>query len=188
LYAPGLAAAGIDLERLLVAVPPRADLGRVAVKIAQSGAFDVVVIDMDPASSASHAGHASRDARENRRRSKRAWPSEVLVRKLALAVEDGKTHVLLLTDSSLPRVTSWPVCMRLDVVRDEGSWQVTVGKERRGRIGLPGDVPLLPHQVVAIAPLAKAGAQVTNATHATNVIAPAIWSKNERQSRSRKSG
>ena len=48
LYAPGLVSAGVDLARLLVVRPPRGELARVAVKVAASRAFDVIVVDVDP--------------------------------------------------------------------------------------------------------------------------------------------
>ncbi len=48
LHAPGLVAAGVDLARLLVVRASRGQLGRVAVKVVSSAAFEVVVVDMDP--------------------------------------------------------------------------------------------------------------------------------------------
>ncbi len=80
LYAPGVVASGVDLARLLVVRPPRTELARVAVKVAGARAFDVIAIDMDPVPGAVVDG-----ARVERSRPrKRAWPLEVLVRKLAL--------------------------------------------------------------------------------------------------------
>jgi hypothetical protein len=164
LYAPGLLAGGVDLARLLVVAPPRADLGRVAVKLVGSGAFDVVAVDMDAigASGSIESGAASgagRDVRQARRA--RAFPPEVLVRKLALAAEDGKTHVLLLTaaEKAATRAASWPVGMRLDLSRTPVGFAVTIAKARtgtHGRIGAVASLPLLAHQVAAPS-IVKAG-------------------------------
>lgn len=165
LYAPGLLAGGVDLTRLLVVTPPRADLGRVAVKLVGSGAFDVVAVDMDAigargASGASRESAEGEASRANRSR-RREFPPEVLVRKLALAAEDGKTHVLLLTaaEKAATRATSWPVGMRLDLARTPTGFAVTIAKTRtHGRIGAEASLPLLAHQVSAPS-IAKAGVQ-----------------------------
>ena len=175
LYAPGLLVGGVDLTRLLVVAPPRADLGRVAVKLVGSGAFDVVAVDMD-AVGASLTADADRGAEDRSRewnrggsrdrncargRRPREFPPEVLVRKLALAAEDGKTHVLLLTaaEKASSRGVSWPVGMRLDLSRTPSGFEVTVAKTRHGRSGARAELPLLAHQVDCASPsLAKAGA------------------------------
>src|SRR5262249_42660715 len=47
LHAPGVVAAGVQLTRMLVVRCIREKLGRVAVQVVASGAFDVVVIDFD---------------------------------------------------------------------------------------------------------------------------------------------
>jgi hypothetical protein len=149
LHAPGLLVSGVDLTRLLVVTPPRADLGRVAVKLVASGAFDVVAVDMDAigACGVTGASRASRSPRSSR--SRREFPPEVLVRKLALAAEDGKTHVLLLTaaEKVSARSISWPVGMRLDLARTPSGFEVTLAKTRHGRIGARTELPLLAHQV-----------------------------------------
>jgi hypothetical protein len=169
LYAPGLLVGGVDLARLLVVTPPRTDLGRVAVKLVGSGAFDVVVVDMDAIDAAGigPAGSGATPARSGapvRRTRRREFPPEVLVRKLALAAEDGKTHVLLLTAREKARSTSWPVGMRLEVARLPAGFAVTVAKTRHGSIGNIGstgahaELPLLAHQVAAPS-IVKAGAR-----------------------------
>jgi hypothetical protein len=137
LYAPGLVAAGVDLPRLLVVRPPRAELARVAVKIAASRAFDVIAIDMDP-----FPGAVAPDTSRASRSHKRAWPSEVLVRKLALLAAEGGATVLLLTDATLPRAVPWPVALRLEITRKPESIALRVAKDRRGRGGLAKTVPL----------------------------------------------
>ena len=45
LYAPGVRALGVDLERLLVVRPPLEALGRTAMKLAESPVFSLVVVD-----------------------------------------------------------------------------------------------------------------------------------------------
>ncbi len=177
LYAPGLLAGGVDLTRLLVVAPPRADLGRVAVKLVGSGAFDVVAVDMDAlgASGMLESGAVSGASRDlPRTRRAREFPPEVLVRKLALAAEDGKTHVLLLTaaEKAATRATSWPVGMRLDLSRTPVGFAVTIAKARtrtHGRIGAVASLPLLAHQVAAPS-IVKAGAKAGLARENVTVL------------------
>ena len=144
LYAPGVAKAGVDLARLLVVRPPRAELGRIAVKVAASRAFEIVAIDMH---AVPHALVTSRGARGDacaarRASKKRAWPSEVLVRKLALAAEEAGATIVLLTDACEPRAVPWPVAMRLELARPSvEELSVRVAKDRRGRVGLAKTVP-----------------------------------------------
>jgi recombination protein RecA len=134
LYGPALVAAGVDLARLLVVRPPRAQLGRVAVRTLGSGAFEVLVVDYDPV-----PGAAAPERAEGRRKS---WAPEVLVRKLALSAEACGATVLLLTDAERPRATPWPVALRLELSRPgRDALTVRVAKDRRGRIGLAKTVP-----------------------------------------------
>jgi recombination protein RecA len=132
LHAPGVVAARVDLSRMLVVRPPRALLGKVGVKIVGSGAFELVVVDVDAL-----AGTEARNAK--------GWAPELLVRKLALAAEPSGTTVLLLTDASKPRAATWPVALRLELSRpDAKTLAVQVAKDRRGRVGLARGVPFLP--------------------------------------------
>ena len=140
LYAPGLVGAGVDLTRLLVVRPPRAELARVAVKVAASRAFDVIAIDMDPLPG---AGAVDVDHARRPRPRRRAWPPEVLVRKLALLAAEGGATILLLTDATIPRAVPWPVALRLELSRSLESIALRVAKDRRGRGGLAKTVPLL---------------------------------------------
>jgi hypothetical protein len=117
LYGPAAAWAGVDLGRLLVVRPPAKDAGRVAVKVAEARACDVIVVD----------GLSERRDR--------ALKPEILIRKLALAAERGGATVLLLTDSLAHREAPWPVALRLELGRAPGHLVVRVAKERRGRIG-----------------------------------------------------
>jgi recombination protein RecA len=129
LHAPGVVAAGVDLARMLVVRTPRAQIARVAVKVVASGAFEVVVVDVD----AVQGGEGS------------AQRADVVVRKLALAAEPSGATVLLLTDSTRPRAAPWPVALRLELSRpDARTLSVRVAKDRRGRVGLARAVPFRP--------------------------------------------
>ncbi|HEX4446366.1 MAG TPA: recombinase A [Polyangiaceae bacterium] len=141
LHAPGAVAAGVDLSRLLVVRPPRAQLGRVAVKVMGAGAFEVVVVDFDAVPGASRSLSPSPPSPER----KRTWAPEVLVRKLALSAESCGATVLLLTDSTRPRATTWPVALRLELSRpNRDDLVVRVAKDRRGRIGMVKTIPFVP--------------------------------------------
>ena len=141
LHAPGVAAAGIDLDRMLVVRPPRAQIARTAVKVVGAGAFEVVVVDFDAVPGAAQApGAGSATAKK-----KKTWAPEVLVRKLALSAESSGSTVLLLTDSTRPRAIPWPVALRLELSRpSRNELVVRVAKDRRGRIGLVRTVPFVP--------------------------------------------
>jgi recombination protein RecA len=141
LHAPGVVAAGVDLGRMLVVRPPRAHLARTAVKVVAAGAFEVVVVDMDPVP---HALVRDPDTARGAT-SLRARNAETFVRKLALAAEPSGATVLLLTDGERPRGTPWPVALRLELSRpDMRSMAVRVAKDKRGRIGVTKTVPFLP--------------------------------------------
>jgi recombination protein RecA len=143
LHAPGVIAAGVDLARMLVVRAPRSQLPRVAVKVVASGAFEVVVVDVDVI-----AGDA-RPARRVEPGGAQAAPPEqthyLMVRKLALAAEPCGATVLLLTDSTRPRPAPWPVALRLDLSRpDARTLSVRVAKDRRGRVVPARAVPFCP--------------------------------------------
>jgi recombination protein RecA len=139
LYSPGVAMAGVDLNRLAVVRSPRKDTLRIAIKLARSQAFDVIVIDVDwaPGAVSSH----SHDRSGERFRSRDAT-LEVFVRKLALLAAEGGSTVLLLTDASVVRASPLPVAMRLELTRTQHAMDVRVGKERHGRVGLAKTVPM----------------------------------------------
>jgi hypothetical protein len=130
LYAPGVAHAGVDLARLFVVRPPRAELGRIAVKVARSGAFELLVVDVDAIVGADMAHELPR--KQARIPSSKM---EVVVRKLALVAEDNGMTVILITDAHRHRAVPWPVAMRLELERRPGKIGVRVAKERHGRIG-----------------------------------------------------
>ncbi|HEY5147745.1 MAG TPA: recombinase A [Polyangiaceae bacterium] len=148
LHAPGVAALGVDLARMLVVRPPRSQFGRVAVKVMGAGAFEVVVVDFDavPEAACGERNHGSEGAvRATGKR--KGWAPEVLVRKLALAAESSGATVLLLTDSTRPRALQWPVALRLELSRPTRSTlAVRVAKDRRGRIGMMKTVAFRPLQ------------------------------------------
>ncbi|EYF01772.1 recombinase A [Chondromyces apiculatus] len=158
LYAPAVAAAGVDLDRLLVVRPPLESLARVAVRMATSRAFVLLVVDTVGVPGARGAAGLSRGAPEARGRAagryERSRGSDAgegadlgrwlnVVRKLAVAVEGSDAAVLLLTDRLAARPMPLPVAMRIEVDRlDEGRLSVRVAKDRRGRITAPSAVPL----------------------------------------------
>ena len=136
LHAPGVARAGVDLRRLLVVRPSLQDVGRAAVKVVASGAFELVVVDMAPLEEVPPQPQKAR-------RGRRALPPEIMVRKLALLAEKQGTTVLLLSDSTQPRALPWPVALRLELARRPHELSVRVAKDRRGRVAAsPTWIPL----------------------------------------------
>jgi len=135
LYAPGVKGAGVDLARLLVVCPPRAELARVAVKVASARAFDVIAIDVDAV-----PGAMEKTTRATKKRV--SWPMDVLVRKLTLLAAEGGATILLLTDSTVHRAVPWPVALRLEIARTQESIALRVAKDRKGRVGVAKTVPL----------------------------------------------
>ena len=128
LYAPAVAQAGVDLERLLVVRPQPADLARTVVKVASSGAFDLVIVDA-PAGLDS----TQRSLSTSRSRSSARVDGSVVVRKLALAAEEKGTTFILLTNVFTSRAVPWPVALRIEVERRPEAIAVRVTKDRRGR-------------------------------------------------------
>jgi hypothetical protein len=127
LYAPSLVQAGIDLDRLLVVRPSPQALARTVVKVAASGAFALLVVDVP---------HRNDLGSSRASRSSSAGPMSdagtVVVRKLALAAEESGTMSLLLTSALTPRAMPWPVAMRLEVERRPDALSIRVTKDRRG--------------------------------------------------------
>lgn len=134
LHAPGLAQRDVDLARLLVVRPERknfpprgeakggrnTDVQRIAIKTVQSGAFDVVVVDVDPVGMTGI----------------RKKKDSLFVRKLALGAEKSGVTVILLVDSLAKKSEPWPVALRLELERSPDSVFVRVGKDRHGRLML----------------------------------------------------
>jgi len=130
LFAPAAAAADVDLTRLLVIRPPPEALARVAVRVAASHAFAVIVIDVTGVP-------GSRTAYERMDR----WPN--VVRRLALAIEDTDTSIVLLTDARAARSFPLPVAMRLEIDRPSIDRMVLrVAKDRRGRVSAAASIAI----------------------------------------------
>jgi recombination protein RecA len=122
LYAPGIAELGVDLERLVVVRPPLEALSRVALKLTESPAFSLVVIDTLGTPGALQGLALGSWARA--------------VRRLSMAVEGSERTVLLLTDAAERRPLPLPVAQRLEISRPKpNQLLVRVAKDRRGRIG-----------------------------------------------------
>jgi recombination protein RecA len=135
LYAPGAAYAGVDLSRLLVVRPPRAEMARVAVKTCASRGLEIVVVDFDPILASGFKLQAS---------GKRRVPDATIIRRLALAAEEAGATVILLTDSRSPRA-ALPVARRIEMSRTStDDLSMRVAKDRFGRIGLARAVPFRP--------------------------------------------
>jgi hypothetical protein len=125
LYAPALVQAGVDLSRILIVRPPSSALARTAIKVAASGAFDLVVVD-------AQTGQGGLDGRlAGGGRAK--VDGAVVVRKLALASEEKGAACLVLTNAYESRATPWPVALRIEVERRPDALAVRVTKDRRGR-------------------------------------------------------
>lgn len=121
LYGPGVAASGVELSRLLVVRPPLSALSRVALRLAESEAFAVVVVDLTGVV----GGRVSVPLG--------TWPR--VVRRLAMAVEGTGHSVLLLTREADRRPLPLPVAQRLELARPAADkLMVRLAKDQRGRI------------------------------------------------------
>jgi hypothetical protein len=124
LFGPAVARAGVDLTKLLVVRPPADALARVAVRLAASRVFSVVVVD-----TAGVPGAATRQRLDR-------WGTAV--RRLALSIEGSETSVILLTDSRLRRTMPLPAALRIELERPaSGRLNLRVAKERHGRVAAP---------------------------------------------------
>jgi recombination protein RecA len=124
LYAPGVLASGVELSRLLVVRPPPEAIGRVALKLAESGVFSLVVVDTQGVLGRSLPATLGNFGR--------------VVRRLSMAVDGTPHSVLLLTDEKAPRSLPLPVAQRLVIARpSHEKLVVRVAKDRRGRITPP---------------------------------------------------
>lgn len=101
LYAPGVVARGIRLDRLLVVRPPTEALGRVALRLARSKVFVLLVVDtmgMPGQTLGVDLG---------------AWVR--IVRQMTLALEGSQSAVLLVTSELARRPVALPVARRIEV-------------------------------------------------------------------------
>ncbi len=144
LFAPGVVRAGVDLERLLVVRPSAsargrataeaslASLNRIAVKLAEARLFSVLVVDLVGATWS--PGRTRTAPLEPQSLSQ--WGKSV--RRMAMAIAGTATQVILLTDRAAPRTLPLPVALRLELQQQSrGRLQVTIAKEKRGRIRPP---------------------------------------------------
>jgi len=121
LFAPGVLATGVELERLLVVRPPPEALARIAVRLGSSQLFSLLVVD--------RAGVPGARPSEARAR----W--SLTVRRLALAVENSECTVLLLSSTEQLRAEPLPVAMRIELGRPSRErLSLRIAKERYGRI------------------------------------------------------
>jgi recombination protein RecA len=143
LHGPSVQGARVDLERLLVVRPLVDALGRTAVRLVESRAFSIVIVDtVGVPGAALDVGLA-------------AWPR--VVRRLAMAAGDSGSTVLLITDGEARRPLPLPVALRLELKRPQPDrLSVRIAKERRGRISQSRTIvwakpraKVLPHRPLA---------------------------------------
>ncbi len=124
LYGPGVAGLGVELSHLLVARPAVSALSRVALRLAESEAFAVVVVDLTGVVGERVAVPLG------------TWPR--VVRRLAMAVEGTLHSVVLLTRSVDRRPLPLPVAQRLELSRPAADKLVVrLAKDQRGRVASP---------------------------------------------------
>jgi recombination protein RecA len=124
LYAPGVAASGVELERLLVVRPPVEAIGRIALKLVESAVFELVVVDLLGTLGGALEFSLGRFGR--------------IVRRLSMAVDGTNKSVLLLTDARAERALPLPVAQRIELTRSAiDRLSVRVAKDRRGRVSAP---------------------------------------------------
>ena len=127
LYGPGVAAAGVALDRLLVVRPSVEALSRVALRIVESGACAVTIIDL--------LGVPGQPLAVNLT----AWLR--VVRRLAMGVDGTPNSVILLTDAAEQRPLPLPVAQRIELERpSEGKLSVRVVKDKHGRVSSPRSI------------------------------------------------
>jgi cell division inhibitor SulA/protein ImuA len=139
LYAPAIVQAGIELERLLVVQPGPRDISRVVIQLVEARAFAVVVVDLF---------HVRREY------STREWSRAV--RRMALATENTKAVVVLLTNAAREAgaLSGLPVGMRVCLHRQAmGSVSVAITKDKQGRIRDAESVRFSAVQPSAVSPV-----------------------------------
>lgn len=124
LHAPFVESQGVDLARLLIVRPPTDKFAKVAVRMAESRAFSVLVIDTVGAL-----------GDHNRLRSDEVGRYATTVRRLSLAIEGSDRTIVLITDLWAHRPMVLPVAMRIEIERPNvDRLYVRVGKDRFGRV------------------------------------------------------
>ena len=133
LYAPGVAAHGVALDRLLVVHPTTAALARIAVRMTVSRVFSTLIVDTQgvPGSPPQLASQVALQRWHN------------VVRRLSIAARECDTCVMLLTNRQHAASISLPVALRLELEQPrQRVIRVKAVKERHGRTGMPLEVPL----------------------------------------------
>lgn len=118
LYAPGVAMSGVALSRLLVVRPRPDQVLRTALRLVRAGAFEMVVVDAEPASIVQAAG--AHIALEN------------TARKLALYAEEAGVSVVLLTHAGRARRAPLTATMRIELRRSQLHVDARVVREKSG--------------------------------------------------------
>jgi recombination protein RecA len=132
LFGPAVQASGISLDRLLVLRPSRHLLAKVAVRVALSRIFSVIVVDVAAVPGAS-------SSKAHRSESMDVWSK--VSRRLSLAVEKTPTTIFLLTRSEAMRPSALPVAMRVELESGSpDSLLVRVAKEKFGRVTSPREI------------------------------------------------
>jgi hypothetical protein len=133
LFGPAVQASGVSLERFLVLRPARHLLAKVAVRVALSHIFSVIVVDV-----AAVPG-VSLSTKAHRAESMDVWSK--VTRRLSLAVEKTPTTVFLLTRSEAHRPAALPAAMRVELeCAGPESLFVRVAKDRFGRVTSPRQI------------------------------------------------
>jgi len=127
LYAPGVVQAGVALDRLLVVRPQLEALSRVALRLVESQAFAVTVIDT--------AGMPGAELNV----ALGTWPR--VVRRLSMALEGSAGVVLLVTDAAAARPLPLPVAMRIELGRPaQDQLSLRIAKDKHGRVSGPRSI------------------------------------------------
>jgi recombination protein RecA len=170
LFAPGVARLGVDLSRLLVVRPEPEAIERVAIRIAEAKAVSLMVIDLLAFNAQGTLD--SRVAPQARTLSSQRW--QRTVRRLALAIKQLGTTILLLTPAEPRQSLPLPVAMRLELSRSTAdSFALRVGKERSGRVCSARSIPW---SALEPAPREESLPVVSRARRAhTPAFDPAAW-------------
>jgi recombination protein RecA len=129
LHAPAVLAHGVDPARLLVVRPSPSAIARVLVRLAESRVFGVIAVDTVAVPGVDAGGEPLGVSLDR-------WGT--VVRRVALAVENTDTAVIVITDVLARRSMPLPVALRLELDRrGPGLVQVRVAKDRHGRVSPP---------------------------------------------------
>ncbi len=141
LYAPGVHASGVELQRLLVVRPEPESLSRVTLRLVESKFFPLVVVDLMilPGSDKEIA--------------LATWVR--VVRRLSLALENTQNTVVLLTEKHARRPLCLPVAQRIELSRtSHQEMRLGVPKSTQGAFLPPTRVRMPPELLHAERPAA----------------------------------